>query len=1639
MSSIPAAAADRRSTRLLCLVAAAVGALLLSGHITLRAQSGCTPPLGNPIVCENQLAGAPASEWDISGSGDDSIQGFATDISVNRGGTVRFKVDTRAAAYRIDIYRLGYYSGFGARKVATVTPSVSLPQGQPACISDATTGLVDCGNWAVSASWAVPATATSGIYIGKLVRPDTGGASHMVFVVRDDTGQSDILLQTSDTTWQAYNDYGGNSLYSGAPAGRAYKVSYNRPFTTRGNQYKRTWLFADEYPMLRWLEANGYSVSYTTGVDTDRRGAELLEHRIFMSSGHDEYWSGPQRTNVEAARAAGVHLAFFSGNTVFWKTRWENSKDAANVPYRTLVTYKNTLANAWIDPSPNVWTGTWRDARFSPPGDGGRPENALTGTIFMGNCCGALPLTVSSDEGRLRFWRNTPLASLAAGTSATIAPGIVGYEFDADLDNGFRPSGLMRLSTSRFSYASVLLDEGGVYGPGQITHALTLYRHGSGALVFSSGTNRWSWALDNNHDEDSATPGILLSVDPTLQQATVNLLADMSVQPLTLQAGLSSSATSSDTLAPTSTITSPQPGTVPPSSAVVIAGTAADTGGGRVSAVEVSVDGGSTWKRASGLSNWTFNWGTGPAHTASLLSRAVDDSGNVGQPSPSVTVTVGGTVTCPCSIWPSYQVPGVAAHQEAAALELGVKFTTDTSGSIRGIRYFKSNQNTGVHTGSLWTASGTLLRSATFTSETASGWQQVYFDSPVSVTANTTYVASYHTNSGYYSADVNYFASGGFDNGPLHALSQGASGGNGLFRYGATAFPNQSFSATNYWVDVVFENSTVVDTTPPTVVSTVPATGRTDIGRSLPLSVTFSEAMGAGTVSNSTFQLRDSTNVLVPAVVTHVAGSNTATLQPSVILAPAAAYTATIKGGQNGVKDRSGNPLGADYTWSFTTTTQGYSIWPPTAAPTILNTNDATPVELGLKFRTAVNGYIGGIRFYKGTANTGVHTGSLWTLTGTLLSTVTFTNETASGWQQATLPAPVAVTANTTYVVSYRSPLGVYSATSGAFSSAGVINGPLEALSNTAAAGNGVYRYGPTGFPTDTFNSTNYFVDVVFDTSIGADTTAPTVTGRTPAPEATGVAVSTAVTATFSENVNVATLTGATFKLTGPGNTVVPAVVSYSTATNTATLQPNTALAIATTYTGRLIGGSAGITDNAGNALATDIVWSFATSTPSIIISNLSVPEGSSGTRSGSLVATLSAPSSSTVTVNYATANGTATSGSDYVAASGVLTFAPGTTSVAIPITVIGDTTSEADETVLVNLSGATNVTIADSQGVLTITNDDPQLTINNSSVTEPSSGSATATFTVTLTAPNAQTVTVGYATANGTATSGTDYTATSGTLTFSPGTTTRSINVTALGDLLDEANETFVVNLSNPVNAAIATAQGTGTIVDDDSPPSISIGDVSVTEGNTATRTASLNVTLSAASGRTVTVNYATANGTATAGSDYLARTGTLTFAPGVTSQPVVVTVNGDALSEANETVLVALSGATNASISDSQGVLSITNDDAVPSITIGDASITEGNSGTKTVTLTLKLSALSGRTVTVNYATAEGTASSSSDYASKSGTVTFSAGTASITVTINGDNTRESNETFLVNLSVPSNATLARTAATVTILNDD
>ncbi len=407
-----------------------IAVFLISGS----AFASCSAP-ANAIEAENCLPGTPSAQWYVSGAGDLTIQGFAASMSVNVGQTVSFKISTTASAYHIEIYRMGYYQGNGARLITTFTPTASLAQGQPACMTDTASRLYDCGNWKVSATWAVPSNATSGIYFAHLIRNDNGNDSLIFFVVRNDSSTSAILFQTSDESWQAYNGYGGHSLYGATGfdlTNRAYKVSYNRPLVSIETQTQP--LYA-EYPMVRWLEANGYDVSYFSSVDTAQSGALIKNHKLFLSVGHDEYVSGPKRTNIEAARDAGVNLAFFAGNEFFWKTRWENSIDGSNTAYRTLVCYKETLgpnsspvATAMADPlDPPTWTGTWRDPIKSPPADGGRPENALTGQLFRVNGPGAdntdLSIQIPAADGKMRFWRNTAVASQSANQTWTLPGG----------------------------------------------------------------------------------------------------------------------------------------------------------------------------------------------------------------------------------------------------------------------------------------------------------------------------------------------------------------------------------------------------------------------------------------------------------------------------------------------------------------------------------------------------------------------------------------------------------------------------------------------------------------------------------------------------------------------------------------------------------------------------------------------------------------------------------------------------------------------------------------------------------------------------------------------------------------------------------------------------------------------------------------------------------------------------------------------------------------------------------------------------------------------------------------------------------------------------------------------------------------
>ena len=451
--------------------------------------------------------------------------------------------------------------------------------------------------------------------------------------------------------------------------------------------------------------------------------------------------------------------------------------------------------------------------------------------------------------------------------------------------------------------------------------------------------------------------------------------------------------------------------------------------------------------------------------------------------------------------------------------------------------------------------------------------------------------------------------------------------------------------------------------------------------------------------------------------------------------------------------------------------------------------------------------------------------------------------------------------------------------------------------------------------------------------------------------------------------------------------------------------------------------------------------------TPNFSIDSPSVAEGDSSTTTLTFTVSLNPASHQPVTVDYAQTGGTATSGTDYTAvAAGMLSFAAGTASQTITVTVTGDTMYEASETVIITLSNAsTGTNIATASGTGTIANDDQGLLIDSPSVVEGDSGSVNLAFTVTLDPAAATQVTVNYADAgSGTATSGTDYAAIGGTLTFSAGETRKTIAVSVRGDTADEADETVVIVLSNASGASIVTARGTGTIADNDI-PGFSIDSPSAAEGDSESSSLTFTVTLSPASYRQVSVNYADAGtGTATSGSDYAAFGGTLTFAAGETSKTIAVSVTDDALDEPDETVVIALSGASSgASIAAASGTGTIADND-IPGFSIDSPSVMEGDSGSRSLTFTVSLSPASHQPATVNYADAgSGTATSGSDYETLAGgTLRFAAGETrkTIRVSVTGDAEFEPDETVVIALSnATSDASIATASGTGIIANDE
>jgi len=450
--------------------------------------------------------------------------------------------------------------------------------------------------------------------------------------------------------------------------------------------------------------------------------------------------------------------------------------------------------------------------------------------------------------------------------------------------------------------------------------------------------------------------------------------------------------------------------------------------------------------------------------------------------------------------------------------------------------------------------------------------------------------------------------------------------------------------------------------------------------------------------------------------------------------------------------------------------------------------------------------------------------------------------------------------------------------------------------------------------------------------------------------------------------------------------------------------------------------GGATITTSQGSGTINDNDASFAISNAPAVTEGM--PMTFTVTRTGN--------SQGSFSVNYATASGTATSGSDFTATSGTLTFAAGVMSQTFPVPTTDDSVIESDETVLANLSSPTGgATITTAQGSGTINDNDVSFAIGNApAVTE----GGTMTFTVTRTGTGQGSYTVNYATASGTATSGSDFTATSGTLTFAAGVMSQTFPVPTTDDSVIESDETVLANLSSPsTNATITTAQGSGVINDND--VSFAIGNApAVTEGGTMTFT----VTRTGTSQGSFSVNYATASGTATSGSDFTATSGTLTFAAGVMSQTFPVATIDDSALESAETVLANLSSPTGgATITTAQGSGTINDNDVAFAIS-NSPGANEGG----TMTFTVTKAGTTSSSYSVNYTTADGTATSGSDYTATSGTLTFAAGDTSKTITVAtiDDSAVESSETILMNLSAPTGgATVTTAQGSGTIIDND
>ncbi|WP_247312211.1 DUF4082 domain-containing protein [Bradyrhizobium sp. 141] len=1082
------------------------------------------------------------------------------------------------------------------------------------------------------------------------------------------------------------------------------------------------------------------------------------------------------------------------------------------------------------------------------------------------------------------------------------------------------------------------------------------------------------------------------------------------------------------------------------------------------------------------------------------------------------------------------QVPVLTNNTDGAGAdyELGMTFTSDSSGVIQAIRYYKASNETGTHVGHIWSTTGQELATVTFTNEGASGWQQQALATPLTITAGTTYVVSVNINS-YYVSTTQGFASG-ISNGGLTAPA-----GAGVFDYNAGVFPTNVYQNANYFRDVVFAASSKNPNNHPGAVSVsgtptqnqtltatvsdtdgVPGTvsyqwqqstngstwtnisgataktltlGQAQVGNFIRAMAFYTDLLGSSespvssatattvanvndvgaiTISGTAAQNQTLTaNVTdpdgVPASITYhwqsspdgttwtnlAATTSSLTLDSSLVgkrIRVNATYTDLRGTGENATSAATATVAAASATTTLFTT----------QAPAITNASDGigADYELGMRFTSDTSGVIQAIRYYKASNETGTHVGHIWSSTGQELATVTFTNEGASGWQQQALATPLSITAGTTYVVSVNINSYYVSTTQG-FAS-GISNGGLN-----APAGAGIYDLTKGIFPTAIYQNTNYFRDVVFAAGSSSPSNHPG---------------SVSISGTPTQNQ---TLTATVSDTDG-----VPGTISYqwqqstngSTWTNFTGATAKT-LTLGQAQVGNFIRATAFYTDLLGSS---ESPVSSATATMVANVNDVgAVTISGTATQNQTLTANVTDPDGVPASITY-----------HWQSSPDGITWtnlAATTSSLTLDSSLVGKRI-RVNTTYTDLLGTSENVTSAATAGVTTASSGTILFTTQTPAITNASDGigadyelgmrftsdtsgviqairyykasNETGTHVGHIWSSTGQqlaTVTFTNEGASGwqqqalatplTIAAGTTYVVSvninsyyvSTTQGFASGISNGGLNAPAGAGVFDYTAGVFPTNVYQNANyfRDVVFAQ----------PNVIALLNSSTVYVSEAGGTATITVVRSGDLQSQTTVEYTTNEigtaGTATAGLDYIqptfngrANTGQIVFAPGESTKSFTISIVNDQLTEGTETFAVGLQNPSSGSLGAPRTVLvSIVDDDSPTAIAMADAAVTV-TEGTPTATITLLRSGSATQAATVGFTTSNGSAVSGLDYTTTSSTVTFAAGqvTQTITIPIINDTTPESDETFTVNLTTPTGATLgAQATTTVKILDND